>query len=377
MHEVHFTGNRVIHRQHITVTYSAFTIKRNVSSSDNQHPTLVVLHEHHLLAVLLFAVQLALIAPLADVLLCRLHNLVLRTLEHTLRFRQRIDIVSKWCKLFLCQSRVEQFHINLRIAHASLLHTLILLLQHVVAVHSCLQGILRLRKVTKHLSHSLVVRILRAKVILLNHVLALSVRLLCMQRTRYKLLVLVSLSQSHTSVLFFIAASKRLLVHCSLQLLCSHAVSLCYSFKSCLCRLLILNLCSTIGIAQTLILTLHVQRVNNGVTLVNALEAVLRQQLSILAVFVHRAAFNTAILHHRTCRRNGAHNQSRELSLCVPRNGVVCHYLVVGSLHKLSVCVLIRLLAFPFGCGLLCSHRPRCQTLFSRQRIVVCVISID
>ena len=198
-----------------------------------------------------------------------------------------------------------------------------------------------------------------------------------MQRTRYKLLVLVSLSQSHTSVLFFIAASKRLLVHCSLQLLCSHAVSLSYGFKSSLCRLLILNLCSTIGIAQTLILTLHVQRVNNGVTLVNALEAVLRQQFSILAVFVHRAAFNTAILHHRTLRRNGTHNQSRELSLCVPRNTIVCHYLVVGSLHKLSVCVLIRLLALSFGCGLLGSHCPRCQTFLSRQRIVVYVISIN
>ena len=72
-HEVHFTGSRVIHRQHITVTYSAFTIKRDVSSSDNQHPTLVVLHEHHLFAILLLSVQLALIAPLANVLLRSLY----------------------------------------------------------------------------------------------------------------------------------------------------------------------------------------------------------------------------------------------------------------------------------------------------------------
>ena len=83
------------------------------------------------------------------------------------------------------------------------------------------------------------------------------------------------------------------------------------------------------------------------------------------------------MVHHRTGRRNSSHNQSREFSLCVPRDSFICHYLVIGSLHKLSVCVLIRLLAFPFGCGLLCSHRPRCQTLFSRQRIAVYVISVE
>ena len=374
MHEVHFTGCRVIHRQHVAVTHSALTVKRHVTGTDNKHPALVVFHEHHLFAVLFLAVQFALIAPLANVLLSSLHNLVLSTLEHTLRLRQRIDIVGKGRKLFLRQSRIEQLHINLRIAHASLLHTFILLFQHVVAVHSSLQGILCLRKVTKHLSHSLIVRSLSAQTVLLHNVLTLSVRLLGMQRTRHKLLVFVSLSQSHTSILFFLATSKRLFVHCGLQLLCSHTVSLSYSFKSSLCCLLVLNLCSTIGIAQTLILTLQVQRVNDGVAFVNTLEAVLRKQFSILAVFVHRVAFNTAILHHRTLRRNSAHNQSRELSLCVPRNTIVSHYLVIGSLHKLSVCVL---LALSFGCGLLGSHRPRCQTFLSRQRIVVYIISVE
>ena len=83
------------------------------------------------------------------------------------------------------------------------------------------------------------------------------------------------------------------------------------------------------------------------------------------------------MVHHRTCRRNSSHNQSREFSFCVPRNGIVCHYLVIGSLHKLSVRALIRFLALSSGCCLLGSQCPINKIFTSCQRHVILIISVD
>ena len=143
-HEVHFLCIRVKHAKHVAYAFScsALTIKRNIASSNNQQSAIVVLHKQHLLAILLLAVQLALVAPVCHVLLCRLHNLRLGTIKHTLRLRVRIDIVSKRRKLLLGESGIEQLYIYLRIAQTLLLQSLILLLKHIVAVHGRLQRVL-------------------------------------------------------------------------------------------------------------------------------------------------------------------------------------------------------------------------------------------
>ena len=230
-HEVHFHCSRVKHAKHIANAFSrsAIIIKGNIASSNNQQSAIVVLHEHHLTAILLLAVQLALIAPLLHMLLHGLSNLLFSSTIHAHSLSLGVDVVGKRRKLFLRQSRIEQLHVYLRFRKTLLCQSLILLLQHIVAFQGCIKRLFGIIHVVQHLSHSLVVRILRAKVILLNHVLALCLRLVGMQRSFRELFSLVSLSQSYTSVLFSLAAPQRVFVHNCLHLFCSKAECLSYS----------------------------------------------------------------------------------------------------------------------------------------------------
>ena len=254
-HEVHFLCIRVKHAKHVANVFSCstFTIKRNIASSNNQQSAIVVLHEQHLAALLLLAVQLALVAPLLHMFLHGLSNLLFSSAIHAHSLSLGVDVVGKRCKLFLRQSRVYQLHVYLRFRKTFLCQSLILLLQHIVAFQGCIKRLLCILHVVQHLIHSLVVRILRAKVILLNHVLALCLRLVGMQRSFRELFSLISLSQSHTSVLFLLATLQRVFVHSCLQLFSSKAKRLSYSLQCFLCRFFVLYLSCTIGITQTLV----------------------------------------------------------------------------------------------------------------------------
>ena len=258
-HEVHFSLLSIKHANHVANAFSrsAIIIKGNIARSNNQQSALVVLHEHHLTAILLLAVQLALVAPSLHMLLHGLSNLRHGAIIHARSLSLGVDVVGKRRKLFLCQSRVYQLHVYLRFRKTLLCQSLILLLQHIVAFQGSIKRLFCIIHVVQHLSHSLVVRILRAKVILLNHVLALCLRLFGMQRSFRELFSLISLSQSHTSVLFLLAALQRVFVHSCLQLFSSKAKRLSYSLQCFLCRLLVLYLSCTIGITQTLVFFLR------------------------------------------------------------------------------------------------------------------------
>ena len=143
-YEVHFLCIRVKHANHVAYAFScsALTVKRNIASSNNQQSAIVVLHKQHLAALLLLAVQLALVAPLLHMLLHGLSYLLFCSAIHAHSLSLGVDVVGKRRKLLLGKARVYQLHIYLRIAQPLILQPLILLLKHIVAVHGCLQRIL-------------------------------------------------------------------------------------------------------------------------------------------------------------------------------------------------------------------------------------------
>ena len=215
-HEVHFHCRRVKHAKHVANAFScsALIVKGNIARSNNQHSALIVLHEQHLTAILLLAVKLALVAPLFHMLLHGLRNLLLGATIHAHSLSLGVDIVGKRRKRnFIAISAFHHFQIYLRLRHSCILVKLIPLIEVIITFQGCIKRLLGIIHIVQHLSHSLIVGILRAKAILLNHVLALSLRLIGMQRFFRELLFLISLSQSHTSVLFLLAALQRVFVH--------------------------------------------------------------------------------------------------------------------------------------------------------------------
>ena len=135
------------------------------------------------------------------------------SLLHTLHSSVRINILGKWGQLFFGQSILNECIVNLCRCQALLVQFLKGLLEHIVAIHRCIKGLLCVAKVAQLINHNTTIWVICSQLILLGNRLTLAGRLVCVwPPTREKLIFECFLHMIEDSVLL-IGTLHRVLAH--------------------------------------------------------------------------------------------------------------------------------------------------------------------
>ena len=182
LHINQFLGIRVQTDKHITAAFLGSTcslVECNITRTNKKCSSVAVLHIQSLLAIHRLTVQGSVIAPIRNKTLHVFLYSISSSLLHTLHSSVRINILGKWGQLFFGQSILNECIVNLCRCQALLVQFLKGLLEHIVAIHRCIKGLLCVAKVAQLINYHAAIRVVRSQTILLCNRLTLAGRLVC------------------------------------------------------------------------------------------------------------------------------------------------------------------------------------------------------
>ena len=182
LHIYHFICVRVEADKHIAATFLGSTcslVEGNITRTNEKCSSVAVLHIQSLLAIHRLTVQCSMIAPIRNKALHVFLYSISSSLLHSLHSSVRINILGKWGQLFFGQSILNECIVNLCRCQALLVQFLKGLLEHIIAIHCCINRLFCISKVAQLINYNAAIRVVRSKTMLLGNRIALACRLVC------------------------------------------------------------------------------------------------------------------------------------------------------------------------------------------------------